>query len=175
VRFWAPRAVEPCGAVYHPAWGGARERLPALVPDRFEKQLVRERVRVGGRHPRWRWVCDGCGERVDRVYWPLPAWTIPAALQTAANERWRDAVGETADAALRCRSCVGLVYESSERRWGRRANSGREARSASIAWDRFVRRMTCGQVHGDAVPRDGINWEHADSPRRKTGTTDEHR
>lgn len=84
-----------------------------------------------------------CLEYSDKLYWPLPVWTIPAMFDADAAAMCRQPL----TGGFVCRNCAGLVYESSEAHWGRgESASQRKQQSESIAWRRFVQRMSAGMV-----------------------------
>jgi len=142
VRVWTLRAIEPGGQVSSAPWGQARLGLADLVPVGFEQQLARRLRRITGRCEQWQWVCPRCGQRVYKLYWPMPTWTLAASVLGVSSAQlcgWMD--GQWKE-AFSCRRCAALVYESSEAHW--RADEAGQA----VFWDRFVRRMTVGLVRG---------------------------
>jgi hypothetical protein len=96
---------------------------------------------------------------VSKLYWPMPVWTIPAALGLDVDYQQRSAPGRFA-----CRKCWKLVYESSETHW--RPDNRND--SLDIFWDRFVQRLTLGLLRGrDVPPPEGVVEEMRDAIRNR--------
>jgi hypothetical protein len=170
VRVWQRYAwgVDPSGELAGLShWGALRREVTSHVPDTFSQVLRRvRRVDARGRAS-WQWRCPTCcsgpaGARshagalrrhgrclgwVTRLYWVMPTWTIAASMSATARAAWRLPPG-----GFVCRGCAGLVYESSERWWGRGTTAyERQANCRAIAWDRLVRRVTSGRLRGKDV------------------------
>lgn len=142
VLVWGERPVEPGGEVWSLDWGTLRLGLVNMVPMDFEQTLERVARACAGRSVVRRWRCPDCGESVGKLYWPMPVWTIPAALASAAvAAAARQPMGE----GFACRLCAGLIYESAER--GSRPRRGRHV----DVWDRFVKRISGGLLRGAEV------------------------
>ncbi len=143
-RVWTRGGVDVGGAVWRGDWwGDAGAGLERLVGEGFEQRLLRTHRCIGSRSVVWRWLCEGCGGWVAKVYRPRRVLTVGAWLgEAAAGERWTGG-------GFQCRACAGLVYESSER--GSRPGKGRRV----DVWDRFVKRVSGGVLGGGDVERRG--------------------
>ena len=142
VRYWTRVPIDPAGEVFTADWGTLRRSITKFVPADFEQTVLRCFRQRAGARGQWQWRCPGCGTRVYRLYWPMPVWTIAAALCSAEAAYWAtQPMGE----GFACRRCAGLVYESSEAHW-KPGDAG-----AAVFWDRFVQRISGGMLRGAEV------------------------
>lgn len=155
-RVWTRQAVDPSGQVWaEPWWGGGvahlAQSLPEVFSHRFSQTLLRTHRCLGEKSMVWEWLCAGCGQRVAKVYRPVPVLTVGAWLgeQPVGNDDTEGAgdlsEGRNEGGKFLCRRCAGLIYESSER-------TSRPARGRVVnVWDRFVKRVSGGELCGRDV------------------------
>lgn len=76
-RVWTRRAVDPSGHVWaEPWWGHGVGNLAESLPEGFSQTLLRTHRCLGDRSMVLEWLCDGCGRRSAKVYYPVPVMTI---------------------------------------------------------------------------------------------------
>jgi len=170
-RVWTPSAdgLDPGGAVWAADWGRLRVGLAKRVPAGFVQELQRvDRRLVGqgtaGRVPMrviripsrvFQWVCPqadgGCGRRVYKLFMPMPAWTlwqVMGGLDTGEPDGG-------CDVAFLCKSCAGLIYESSERSSSPGVRRSGQPRRLDV-WDRFLKRISGGVLTGGDLRSGGF-------------------
>jgi hypothetical protein len=155
---WSRRALDPAaefGRGPHPAWGSLWLYLHEDIPDAANLDVrrvpcYREYARESGdmRFNRWRFICPGlsapCGKAVDRLYLPIPVWTIHQA--TVGPLVREDA---PPDARWACWQCHRLVAISCSRTEG---------------WNACIAHLTSGLLYGREVERP---YELDDIPTKK--------
>ena len=162
-RVWTPTAdgLDPGGEVWSADWGRLRSGLAQQVPLDFVQELQRldRRLNRNGTPTSatpipsrvLQWVCPaadgGCGRRVYKLYLSMPTWTLWQALGGLEMEK---GVADSAMCFL-CKSCAGLVYESSERTSTPGIRNNGQPRRLDV-WDRFLKRISGGVLTRKDVP-----------------------
>ncbi len=150
-RVWTRSPIDPTGDIYAGPWGTIRQHIAQRIPQDFQQSLLRTH-----RYLRTTVMafmrCPKCAKWMKNLYWPQPIWTLKMASGLAsADLRHPGTEGSTNELyrwftdGFVCRECAGFIYESVEHR-------SRPAPGYRVdSWDRFVKRISAGLLHGCEV------------------------
>ncbi|HYF15843.1 MAG TPA: hypothetical protein VD971_12310 [Phycisphaerales bacterium] len=145
---WSPSPLDPNadrGQGPHEAWGTLWQHIHEDIPDEAELEVRRVHERsLEGREragQSWRFICPGlhapCGRAVDRLYLPVPVWTLHRALVGAIEQ-------PPPDIRWACRHCHRVKHPSFANESG---------------WNDVISALTSGLLYGrEVTPPPDLPW-----------------